>query len=157
MFKKALLNGPLGLLYAAARMQDDPRLQAAFAGAQRAMLDAMWEGYTPRVRGVNSAPSTIILRKELHDALQRHLDEVGKRGVLTYALQVQNKKNLKRFSSLWADWYFEFAAAAQCQRLGVGREYAPSIAKALRTKTKLTMLRYPVVHKFVEVSPPQYN
>ena len=157
MFKKALLNGPLGLLYAQQRMQDDLRLKAAFAGAHKAMLDAIWEGHAPRLGEMNSAPSTVVLRKELHEATQRHIDEVGKRGVMRYALKAQNKKNMKRFSSLWADWYFEFAAAAQCRRLGVGREYGPSIAKALRTKTKLTMLRYPVVHRFVDVQPPQYN
>ena len=157
MFKKVLLNGPLGLLYAQQRMQDDLRLQAAFDGAKRALVDAMWEGHTLRVRGANTAPSTVVLRKELYDATQRHLDEVGKRGVLRYALKAQNKENLKQLSSLWADWYFEFAAAAQCQRLGLGRDCEAPVAEALRTKTKLAMLRYPVVHKFVDVQPPQYN
>ena len=157
MFKKALLNGPLGLLYAQQRMQDDLRLQAAFAGAKSALVDAMWEGHTPRVRGANTAPSTLVLRKELHDSLQRHLDEVGKRGVLRYALKAQNKKNAKNLAAQWSDWFFAFASVARCQQMGLNREHSPAVAEALKTKTKLAMLRYPVVHKFVDVQPPQYN
>lgn len=157
MFKKTLLNGPLGLLYAQQRMQDDLRLQAAFAGAKSALVDAMWEGHAPRVRGANTAPSTIVLRKELHDSLQRHLDEVGKRGVLRYALKAQNKKNAKNLAAQWSDWFFAFASVARCQQMGLNRKHSPAVAEALKTQTKLTMLRYPVVHRFVEVQPPQYN
>lgn len=157
MFKKALLNGPLGLLYAHQRMQDDLRLKAAFAGAKRALIDAMWEGHVPRMSEVNSAPSTLVLRKELHDSLQRHLDEVGKRGVLRYALKAQNKKNAKNLAAQWSDWLFAFASVTRCQQMGLNREHSSAVAEALKTQTKLAMLRYPVVHKFVEVSPPQYN